>query len=169
MRSYQKLFFLMPLWLLACSPNKTPQDILTQDQMVRVLVDVHIIDGSLFETPQMPDSLYKYGSARYQYAFKAHGTDSTQFRKSFNYYTKKPDQLFDIYEKVVPILKAKLDSSAKVRVKADSLNRIKQNKLNEAIAKRAADSIARINKRKTDPQKKTDPPQNIKAGKQKLL
>ncbi len=150
MRSYKKLFFLLPLFLLACKNKNEPQGIISQDDMVGILVDVHIIDGSLFEMPQQPDTLYKYSINKYLNTFKSHHTDSATFRRSYAYYARKPDELLAIYDKVLPILKGKVDSLAKIRVKADSLLRIKQNQLNEKLAKRAADSIARINKRKAD-------------------
>lgn len=153
MRIYKILFFLPLLFLLSCGENK-PSGILNHQQMQEVLVDVHIVDGSLFELASIPDTLYKYGEVKYEQVFKQHHTDSTQFKKSFLYYTNKPDELYDIYEKVTAALKVKVDSATKVKTRADSLERIKQNKINEALAKRAADSIARVNKIKADSARK---------------
>ena len=149
MRIYNVLFFLIPIFLFSCG-TKAPNGILDHQQMTGLLVDLHIVDGSLFEVAQDPDSLFKYGVNEYQYVFKQHKTDSTQFEKSFKYYTNKPDQLFEIYEEVTKVIKAKSDSAIKIRTKIDSLERIKQNKINERLAKRAADSIARLNKAKAD-------------------
>lgn len=153
MRIYKILFFLLTVFFVSCG-KKTPTGILSHEQMTALLVDMHIVDGSLFVIPQTPDSLYKYSAAKYQYVFKQHQTDSTQFKKSFKYYTNKPDELLDIYENVVPIIKARADSSAKIKLKKDSLERIKQDKKNQMLAKRAADSIARIQKVKADSLKK---------------
>lgn len=147
MRIYIILFFLPVLFLLSCKDKKDP-GILSHEDMQALLVDVHIVDGTLFEVPAFPDSLYKYSSGKYQRVFEKHHTDSTQFKKSFIYYTNRPDELFDIYEKVVPAIKVKADSAAKVKRKADSLENIRQQKISAAIAKRAADSIKRINNKK---------------------
>ncbi|MFD1256110.1 DUF4296 domain-containing protein [Mucilaginibacter terrae] len=149
MRIYKVLFFLIPVYLLSCGPQ-TPAGILNHERMTGLLIDMHIADGSLFEVSQDPDSLFKYGNNRYLYIFKQHQTDSVQFKKSFTYYSNKPDQLFEIYEAVTKVIKAKSDSSLKIRAKIDSLEQIKQNKINEKLAKRAADSIARLNKIKAD-------------------
>jgi hypothetical protein len=170
MRIYKILFFLIPIFLLSCG-TKIPAGILDHEQMTGLLVDIHIVDGSLFEVAQDPDSLFKYGINKYQYVFKQHKTDSTQFKKSFKYYTNKPDQLFEIYEEVTKVIKAKSDSSLKIRAKIDSLERIKQNKINERLAKRAADSIARLNKIKADSiaKKKAGSTKKIKTKQPSLL
>jgi hypothetical protein len=149
MHFYKTLFFLAAVFFVSCSDN-SPKNILPPQQMAAVLVDIHKVDGSLMEMAQHPDSLYKYSAARYQQVFKQHKVDTAAFKKSFKYYASKPDQLFDIYEKVVPVIKAQSDSATKVKIKADSLERIKQNKLTERLAKRATDSVNRLKKAKAD-------------------
>ncbi|WP_158828551.1 DUF4296 domain-containing protein [Mucilaginibacter lacusdianchii] len=111
MRIYIILFFLVPI-LFSCK-SSTPPEILDKDQMADVLVDVHLVNGTLATVPQLPDSLYKYGINKYQVVFKNHHTDSTQFRKSFKYYVSKPDQLDAVYEQVVEKLKKKTESFTK--------------------------------------------------------
>jgi hypothetical protein len=139
----------MPVFFVSCGPS-IPSGVLDHDEMSALLIDMHIVDGSLFQVSQHPDTLFKYGINKYQNIFQQHQTDSVQFKKSFSYYSNNPDQLLEIYEKVFTVIKAKSDSSAKIRNKADSLKRIEDNKINERLAKRAADSIARVNKIKTD-------------------
>ena len=153
MRIYKILFFLLMVFFVSCG-KKTPPGILSHKQMTALLVDMHIVDGSLFTVQPYPDSLYKYSAAKYQYVFKQHQTDSIQFKNSFKYYTNKPDELLDIYEEVVPIIKTKNDSVVKYKIKFDSLERIKQTKINQMLAKRAADSLKRIKKVKADSLKK---------------
>jgi hypothetical protein len=173
MRNYKILFFLPLLFWLSCK-DKEAAGVLSHEDMQAVLVDVHIVDGTLFEVPGFPDSLYKYSSGKYEQVFKKHHTDSVQFKKSFIYYTNRPDELFKIYEKVVPAIKIKADSAAKVKRIADSLENKKQQKINEAIAKRVADSIKRVNnkKLKTDSLRKkpkTKPVPIVKPNKKSLF
>jgi hypothetical protein len=111
MRIYIILFFLVPL-LFSCKSD-TPPGILDQEQMAAVLVAVHLVNGTMASVPQHPDSLYKYGTGKYQLVFKQHHTDSAQFRKSFRYYTSKPDKLDAVYDDVIKLLKAKADSITK--------------------------------------------------------
>lgn len=154
MRKYKTLFFLVPVILLsACKPGR-PDGVLSPEKMIPLLVDVHIVDGSLAEIPQMPDSLYKHGMRQYDVVFKAHKVDTAQFRKSYAWYSNNPDQFFEIYENVSAIIKTRADSAVKAKAKADSLEQVKQSKILAARAKHMADSIKRVEKRKADSIKK---------------
>jgi hypothetical protein len=118
--------------------------------MERVLTDIHVVDGSLTDKMMVPDTMFKYGNAQYRQVFKQLNIDSGEFKKSFKYYTNKPDELFEIYDKVIADIKVRVDSATKVREKRQKAELARQMKENERIAKRAADSIARLNKVKAD-------------------
>ena len=47
MRKHIILFFSALLFLFACDDNKETKGIIPRDQMVNLLVDVHLVDGSL--------------------------------------------------------------------------------------------------------------------------
>jgi len=154
MRQYKILFFLVPVILLsACKPGR-PNGVLSPKQMVPLLVDLHIVDGSLADIPQIPDSLYKHGMRKYDAVFKAHEVDTAEFRKSYAWYSNKPDDFYEIYDNVATIIKTKADSAIKAKAKTDSLEQVKQNKILAARAKHMADSIKRVEKRKADSIKK---------------
>ena len=123
MRKHNILFFLALLFLGACIGSNVPDGIIKPDKMVNLMVDVHIVDGSIYniDSPQ-PDSLYKYGINRYLKVFKNHYTDSLQFKKSMEYYSLHPEQLEEMYAEITEILQAKNDSINKI----DSLNKIKK-------------------------------------------
>jgi hypothetical protein len=124
MRKHNILFFLALLFLVACIDSRS-DGIIEQDEMVNLLVDVHIVDGSMYniDSPHA-DSLYKYGIDRYVKVFKKHKTDSTQFDKSLKYYSLHPEQLEEMYTVVSQKLKAKLDS-----INNQPVNRPKKNAL----------------------------------------
>lgn len=108
MRNYINLFFLLMLFLSACGGKKVPPEIIQPNEMAGVLTDVHLVDGSIYSMPnQTPDTLYKYALDRYTRVFKQHQTDSVQFKKSLQYYSKHPDKLDDIYTQVVQNLEEK--------------------------------------------------------------
>ncbi|SDS69885.1 protein of unknown function [Mucilaginibacter mallensis] len=122
MRKYITLFFLVLLFLSACS-NGTPDGIIDKDNMIALLTDVHIVDGTLITVSQTPDTLYKYGRGKYQAVFAKHHTDSAQFRKSFIYYaSNKPVELADMYDKVLENLRVKTDSITKLSIKQNTVN-----------------------------------------------
>jgi hypothetical protein len=113
MRKYITLFFSVTFFLFACKGGKAPASVIKHDQMVSLLTDLHIVDGSLYSAPQAPDSLYKYGIDKYMIAFKDHHTDSVQFKASLKYYTTQPVELQAIYDQVLVNLKKKTDSLSK--------------------------------------------------------
>ena len=110
MRKYITLFFLGSLLLLSCDSNKPAGKILSHDQMVGLLTDIHIVDGRMYTVSQSQDSMFKYATGRYLRVFKLHHTDSSNFRKSMNYYALNPTDLNDIYDQVLTNLKKKTDS-----------------------------------------------------------
>lgn len=115
MRKYIILFFSVSVILFSCEKNKLPAGILDQNRMVNLLVQVHLTDGRLYAVAQHPDSLYKYGMGRYMNVFKMCGTDSAQFRKSYQYYARQPAVMVDIYDKVLKDLDQKKDSVNKIQ------------------------------------------------------
>jgi hypothetical protein len=123
MRKHNILFFLALLFLGACIGSNVPDGIIEEDEMINLMVDVHLIDGSIQNfDPADKDSLYNYGFKRYEKMFKLYHTDSTQFKKSFKYYSLHTEQLEEMYAEITEILQAKSDSIKKI----DSLNRVKR-------------------------------------------
>jgi hypothetical protein len=123
MRKHNILFFLALLFLGACIGSNVPDGVIKPDKMVNLMVDVHMVDGSIYNIDsQTADSLYKYGINRYLKVFERHRTDSLQFKKSMQYYSQHTEQLEEMYTEVSKILQAKIDSINKI----DSLNKIKK-------------------------------------------
>jgi len=118
MRKYITLFFSVCFILSACTADKSGADIIKPDEMISVLTDVHIIDGTMYNAvSQNLDTLYKYGNNRYLAVFKKHHVDSAQFRRSLKYYTTQPLELQGMYDKVLANLQQKTDSVNKTMLK----------------------------------------------------
>ncbi|MFD2146568.1 DUF4296 domain-containing protein [Mucilaginibacter antarcticus] len=149
MRKHIILFFSALLVLGACKYGGGNADVLGEDDMVSLLVDVHMMDGYLASQPNN-DSLYRYGTGRYLYIFKQHHTDSATFKRSMKHYTMRDEVLVKIYEEVNKRLLAKNDSIVAVIAK-DQKNAERQaknaQKDQERKAKLRQDSI---NKRYQD-------------------
>ena len=135
MQKYKSLFFSLFLFVYACSGNKAPKGTLDTAKMTSLLTEIHIADGSMFNTVQVPDSLYKYGTARYLKVFQSFHTDSVQFRKSMKYYADNPELLTKIYEHVTANLAKKMDSLNKANQKQMAIDN-----------KRIADSLKKLPK-----------------------
>jgi hypothetical protein len=125
MRKHIFLFFSALLFLFACNEADDTRGIIKQDEMTRLLTDVHLVDGSLALQPN-GDSLYRLGTGKYFYVFQQYHTDSGQFKKSLKYYSAHPDILVKIYN----------DVTKRLQVKADSMNAIVA-KDNERVRKQA--------------------------------
>jgi hypothetical protein len=117
MRIYFGLFFSVLVFLTGCSGSGVPDGVIKEQTMTGLLTELHILDGGIYNIPQSPDSLYKYGTQRYLKLFKKFHTDSAQFRKSYKFYTANPELLTPIYDQVMLNLKTKLDSLSKVQNK----------------------------------------------------
>jgi len=126
MRKYITLFFSVSLILSACKTDKSGDNVIKSDEMVSLLTDIHIVDGTMYNTvSQNLDTLYKYGNARYLNVFKKHHIDSVQFRSSLKYYTGRPVELQAMYDKVQANLQGKTDSINKKLLKINNVPRVK--------------------------------------------
>lgn len=81
--------------------KKQPEGILSNDQLVEVLVDVHIADAALTTLAlQRKDDTFK-SSDFYQRVLEKHDVTREQFDNSMDYYSKKPLELEKIYDRVL--------------------------------------------------------------------
>lgn len=147
MRKHIILFFSALLFLYACNRQEDTSGIIKRDDMVRLLTDIHIIDGSLVLQPN-GDSLFKYGTGKFQYLFKQYHTDTAQVRKSMVYYTRHIDILSGMYDEIAKRLQAKTDSMTKVVNKEMEHTRKEQELTEEKIAKIKRDSIMKASQEK---------------------
>ncbi len=146
MRINHILFFLGLFFLTSCVGKSTPDGIIPRDRMVGLLVQVHIVDGSLINLTQVPDTLYKHGISKYLHLFKTYGTDTTQFKKSLIYYANNSEVYDKMYDDIVKILTAKTDSLNKIKtalVKKDSLKNVLRTKKLKDSLKKAQDAAAK--------------------------
>jgi len=114
MRKYITLFFSVLPFFIACNRSGVPEGIIPPDKMTPLLEEVYLTDGRMTAYQQLPDTLYKYGTPRYLAIFKKFDVDSSQFRKSFLYYSSDPQQLLDMNTKILADLQNKSDSLNKI-------------------------------------------------------
>lgn len=123
MQKYIILFFSVMVFLTACTGDDAPAGIIEQPRMTSLLTEIHLTDGSLYGVPQVPDSLFKYGSAKYQAIFKKYNTNDKQFTASLKYYTTRPEKMTEIYDQISARIKVKIDSISK---KSNTKNAVPQ-------------------------------------------
>jgi hypothetical protein len=142
MRRHLLLFFSALFLLVACKDNKGTDDVIEKDKMALILSDVHLVDGTMM-TYGAKDSLYKYGTNRYALLFRKYGIDSPALNRSVKYYTARPDEMIEIYDRIEKILKAKTDSISKVQAMEAAAEAKKMDAKSKAEKKRRVDSLKR--------------------------
>jgi hypothetical protein len=98
--------------------NQMPSDVLTREQMIPLLVDIHLTEASLKlnQSNIKPGEIKSYYSSAYSPVFKKHKTSPKQFEQSIQWYTKHIDQLDEIYTEVITRL-SKLETQLKSKPK----------------------------------------------------
>jgi len=114
------IYLLVLILFVSCydieKPEK-PKDLISEDQMVDVLVEITIMSSAKGINKRM---LENNGITPVAYIYKKHGIDSTQFANSNNYYAHDIEVYDKIYDKVkdsLTILRDKYKELQKEEVK----------------------------------------------------
>ncbi len=119
-----KLFLLSVIFLIGCDQEKPPAGIIGEQKMVRVLADLHIMDGYI-STLSYSDTVRITGKNYYATIYKKHNINKAAFEKSLKYYTRQPALLDSMYSQVeiillkqeVKLIKIQQDNLKKPQVK----------------------------------------------------
>lgn len=90
--------------LLSCGEDKRPEGILSQKQMVQVLMEVYVAEDKVSRMGVNMDSAQKVIKIFKQKAFERTGVSDTVFKRSFNYYMDRPKEMELIYTALVDSL-----------------------------------------------------------------
>lgn len=142
MRKHIILFFSALLFLFACHDDEKTKGIIPRDQMVSLLVDIHLVDGAMANQAS-GDSIYKNGTGRYLFVLKQHHTDTAKFKKSMQYYTGQPDVGMKLYDDIIKILQAKTDSLNKIVAQDNEITRKRTEAQQKKEQKAREDSLAK--------------------------
>ena len=96
---------LFVLFIGCASPEvKIPQNVLTPEQMMPIMVDIHVIEGARNGAIMLGDTngIEDY----YAKVYEKHGITEDQFKTSFAFYSDNPTVFIPIYEEVLDSLKA---------------------------------------------------------------
>lgn len=120
MKKSSLIYLLVLILFVSCydieKPEK-PKDLISEDQMVDVLVEITIMSSAKGINKRM---LENNGITPVAYIYKKHGIDSTQFANSNNYYAHDIEVYDKIYDKVkdsLTILRDKYKELQKEEVK----------------------------------------------------
>jgi hypothetical protein len=97
-----RLLSLLLVFIVSCSGESIPKDVLPKQKMTAVLYDIILADEWIDFT-RMHDSTYLKFSKRaavYDSVFQVHAIKKDQYQKSINYYQGRPDLLKEILDSV---------------------------------------------------------------------
>ncbi|MEM6643026.1 MAG: DUF4296 domain-containing protein [Bacteroidota bacterium] len=98
-------FLLLLVVLLACGGAEKPEDLLSPEQMTKILMEVHILESKVSELPVVPsDSKFAVFNHFEKQLFEAQNVSAEQYESSFKYYLDHPKEFEKIYNTVVDSL-----------------------------------------------------------------
>lgn len=112
------LIILMVIMAFACSNNKLPKGILTEEQITPVLVELHLAEAINSHRNEKDLARENYQEDLYLTILKKYKLDQKVFEASILYYGKHPDKYKPVYDEVLNRLN---EMSVKSRVK-DSID-----------------------------------------------
>lgn len=110
--NYLKPIILLCLTLLLSCNSETalddkPNDLISEEKMIDVLIDVHITESALSLKNFNRDSSLKLFVYYQEDIFKEHQISEKQFQESYDYYAKHSKQFDHMYEIIIDSLKVK--------------------------------------------------------------
>ena len=101
-----KNFFLTALVILcACSTDTSPDDLIEKDKMVKVMIEIHLLESKVNNVRINPiDSTQAVYNHYENLLFKDLEITQEQYERSFNYYVDNPNEFEKIYNAVVDSL-----------------------------------------------------------------
>ena len=93
------------LLLFSCQTSeRKPGDVLTKNEMVKVLSEIYILEEKANRLALPSDSAQQVFEALRQKFFESTGIQDSLFKKSFDYYMDRPQQMEEIYTILVDSL-----------------------------------------------------------------
>lgn len=96
------VLLLFGIFFVACKSGEessdTPENILTKNKMVEIMVQVHLAEAAL--NLNLNDN--KAGETKvYQDIFRKKNVSKNQYEESLKYYTEHPEKMVEIYDEVL--------------------------------------------------------------------
>jgi len=90
--------------IFSCGKEKTPEGLLSEDKMVNMLIDIHMVEGFVSSFPIHYDSSAKLYPMLEKRVFDQHQVADSVFKESLEYYLKDVRAMNRIYDRVIDTL-----------------------------------------------------------------
>ena len=103
------LWFFIFSTLIACENHqstytgdpKKPDSIISRDQMVRILTDVHLAEAALAYLKTRGEQTKGFSNDYYNAVFSKYKISRKRFTSNFDYYKRDQEDLIKIYDEVI--------------------------------------------------------------------
>lgn len=97
--------------MVSCSLNKTPEHVLTEQEMVHMLTQIYLAEEKVGQAIPIRDSAKVVFKSLEAKIFEREGTHDSIFKMSMEYYLTQPAKLEHIYSALVDSLNLKVQSA----------------------------------------------------------
>ena len=130
------LTFLLVILLSCDDSKKRPENIISEESMVSILVDIQILEATYNSRLIHEDDRNERMKRYYQEVFEKHQTSKELFNESYTYYEENPEILYAIYEVVLEKLEAIQTEEETKQVKINAKKKEEQKKKKEEQKKK---------------------------------
>ncbi len=117
---HTSLFIVLVLSMYSCSDSaQEPDYLIASDSLVGIMVDMHLVETASNLKLIGTDSLKPNYNQMFEAIFKKHGITKTEFDSTLFFYSKRPDEMSGIYDKVLERL-SEMDAEASARPAQDA-------------------------------------------------
>jgi hypothetical protein len=78
-----------------------PAHLLSQDQMIKLIADMQLLEATVNLKNAQRQSLQKKDTLVYGDIFKKYNSSYSEFQENFSFYSSKPEVLSKIYDEVI--------------------------------------------------------------------
>lgn len=96
--------------LLSCQQDKPQKDVLEKEELVPLLVDLHLLNAIESSVEYRKIAMDVDSIDSYSYIFEKHGTTKAEFDSSLAWYSRHPKLFTEIYDEVIMNLTRLQDS-----------------------------------------------------------
>lgn len=102
--------------MLACSREKRPDGVLSEEDMVKVLIDIHLTEGFVQSLPIPYDSSKKLYPVLEKEIFEKHEISDSLYLHSLQYYLRDAIKMEELYARTIDsltLIEKRMDQSAR--------------------------------------------------------
>ena len=101
---------------ISCHPERPPRDILRKEQLVPLLMDLHMVYAVQSSVEFRKIAVQVDSVDAYSYIFDKHGVPKVVFDSTIAWYSRHPEQFTKVYDEVVMNL-TQIQDSIKMNLK----------------------------------------------------